>query len=325
MANGYTEHYGLCQWAAEDSFLREEFNQDNAKIDRALHQAFRRGSRADYHLCNLLLQNDYEGKYTGFKRALLFDGFLDGEGIASRTGFHLGQNALTLSSVGQSSITLPEGPGSATPLSTPQLTMTGCGRITGFQYYLYADINLSGQGELRYVLTVNGETRSSGATYPDVPPKDVKEARTLTLPEPVEVCPEDVCVLRLEAHTSGLRMKKGENDTLCGVMQIQPAGAESGSMTARAVDLPEAAGAAGWVRCRGGVPGLALRKGDQTLTFAAGQAISAKEPLEGTACTETPFTLDAALEAGSWQVVLTGALAEGENRLDVFDYGVVLY
>ena len=37
MANGYTEHYGLCQWAAEDSFLREEFNQDNAKIDAALN------------------------------------------------------------------------------------------------------------------------------------------------------------------------------------------------------------------------------------------------------------------------------------------------
>ena len=33
MANSQTEHYGLNQWAAEDKVLREEFNQDNAKID----------------------------------------------------------------------------------------------------------------------------------------------------------------------------------------------------------------------------------------------------------------------------------------------------
>lgn len=36
MASGYTENYGLCQWQGEDKFLREEFNQDNAKIDAGL-------------------------------------------------------------------------------------------------------------------------------------------------------------------------------------------------------------------------------------------------------------------------------------------------
>lgn len=36
MASNYTEHYGLCQWEATDQVLREEFNQDNAKIDAAL-------------------------------------------------------------------------------------------------------------------------------------------------------------------------------------------------------------------------------------------------------------------------------------------------
>ena len=36
MATNYTANYGLCQWEAEDNFLREEFNQDNAKIDAAL-------------------------------------------------------------------------------------------------------------------------------------------------------------------------------------------------------------------------------------------------------------------------------------------------
>ena len=36
MASNYTEQYGLCQWAPEDSFVRAEFNEDRQKIDTAL-------------------------------------------------------------------------------------------------------------------------------------------------------------------------------------------------------------------------------------------------------------------------------------------------
>lgn len=36
MASNYTENYGLCQWEATDQVLREEFNQDNDKIDKVL-------------------------------------------------------------------------------------------------------------------------------------------------------------------------------------------------------------------------------------------------------------------------------------------------
>ena len=36
MASNHTENYGLCQWEATDQVLREEFNQDNAKMDTAL-------------------------------------------------------------------------------------------------------------------------------------------------------------------------------------------------------------------------------------------------------------------------------------------------
>ena len=36
MASSYTENYGLCQWEPGDSFVRTEFNQDNARIDAAL-------------------------------------------------------------------------------------------------------------------------------------------------------------------------------------------------------------------------------------------------------------------------------------------------
>ena len=117
MANGYTEHYGLCQWAAEDSFLREEFNQDNAKIDGALNTLSEELSEAQeeneekldpirYNLYQLWLQRYYEGKETGMKKALLFDGFLDGSLVAALTqGTFLHGGSVWLSGTGQDSIT----------------------------------------------------------------------------------------------------------------------------------------------------------------------------------------------------------------------------
>ena len=36
MASNYTENYGLCQWESTDQVLREEFNQDNKKVDSVL-------------------------------------------------------------------------------------------------------------------------------------------------------------------------------------------------------------------------------------------------------------------------------------------------
>ena len=36
MASNYTKNYGLCQWEATDQVLREEFNQDNAKVEETL-------------------------------------------------------------------------------------------------------------------------------------------------------------------------------------------------------------------------------------------------------------------------------------------------
>lgn len=324
MANAYTQHYGLCQWAAEDDFLRAEFNQDNARVDEALHENARRGERTDYHLCNLLLQREYEGKDTGFKRALLFDGFQDMEGVAARSGFLPGAKCLVLSVQAQGDVVLPENMGSSEALNTPKMTMTGSGRITGFQYLLYAEIALSGLGEIDYALTVNGEERAAGTTRPAPPPEAAKEERTLTLAQPVEVCAGDVCVLRMECRTSGLRLRKGEGDTLCGTLRVQSAAAESGSMTAAAAALPACAGASAWVRHQGGTVGLSLKKGGTAVPFTRGETRDTTEPLEGAPCTETAFSLEGDIAGGEWQVVLTGALESGETEMRVYDYGVML-
>ena len=85
MASNYTENYGLCQWEAGDAFTRTEFNADNAKLDAALGRTERGMEANRTNLYNLLLQRDYEGKYTGWKQALIFDGFQDDSKIESLT------------------------------------------------------------------------------------------------------------------------------------------------------------------------------------------------------------------------------------------------
>ena len=335
MASGYTSNYGLCQWQRSDKFLREEFNQDNEKLDAALKAAEDRATAetgrvrtrletTNYNLCNLLLQNDYEGKYTGFKRAMLFDGFLDGDGISALSGFISGQNTLSLSRTAQGNITFPDSIGSTTsPLSTPETTMTGSGTITGFQYTLYAESGISGTGQINYTLTVNDVVRSSGTSNPQPPASGETAIRELSLGS-VKVKKGDVCVVRLESKTFGLRIIEGSNDTLAGTLKISSAVASSGSMTAKAVTLPEAAGVVAWVRCKGGTVGLSLKNDNQTIPFVKGETVSTLEPLAKTACQETAFTLDQALESGSWRIVLTGTMDADETDMDVFDYGVIL-
>ena len=125
MASNYTANYGLCQWEPEDKFLREEFNQDNEKIDAALKAAEERAeekaqaaeTKADralsgledqsYNVYNLILQNDYEGKYTGYKKALLYDGFLDESRIAGKSdSLVVTSGKLVLSGTGQGNLSL---------------------------------------------------------------------------------------------------------------------------------------------------------------------------------------------------------------------------
>ena len=108
MASGYTANYGLCQWQGSDKFLREEFNQDNEKIDAALKAADGKADRAlsgletaDYNIYNLILQNEYEGKSTDWKKALLFDGFWDSRGISQKSDtLVLGDGCIGMNGVG---------------------------------------------------------------------------------------------------------------------------------------------------------------------------------------------------------------------------------
>ena len=92
-----------CTSGSQTRVLRTDFNEDFSTIDAALGKTERSARRAaaglerqGSDLYNLLLQNDYEGKTTGWKRALVFDGFQDGAGIAQKDeALILGRNCLS--------------------------------------------------------------------------------------------------------------------------------------------------------------------------------------------------------------------------------------
>ena len=345
MASNYTANYGLCQWAPENAFLREEFNQDNEKIDAALKAAedkaeaeTRRAQTAadralagledqSYNIYNLILQNDYEGKYTGYKKALLYDGFVDDEGIEARdTALILGGMRLCLDSTGQTSLTTAFGSSFSYTSTTSEVkSATRCGRLTGYAYRL--NIQKTGTGTssftLSYVLKINGVTvlddretvRAENGEDTDL---------TLEFSAPFEVTPGDKLQITLEGNGSAfLFCQNTDKDALAGTFVIEPASGSTGTVTTAPQTLPDASGALAWARHGGGSVSLVLEdaSGGLHALTAVGQR-SATE-LNGKSCTETTYRLDEALTAGAWKLRLT--LDRGEADIAyLYDYGLIL-
>ena len=320
----YTPHYHLHQWEPEDKFLRTDFNEDFAALDAALDRAEGRTADHAYHLYNLMLQNEYEGKYTGYRSALLFDGFLDREGMAGKTGFLQTGGRLALDRTGQGDVALGSGGGSDREETTRSLLMAGGGVITGFLCYLYASRAVSTRAELEYRLTVNDETAAEGSTSFPAPAEGKTEDRTISLPN-TDVRAGDRCQFWIKSLTGWIDVRKaGNSNGLGGTLLVRSGAAETGTMTGKALPLPEGRGAMAWVRHKGGAVALSLKGSAGTFPMTAGTARASQDLMTGTACTEQSFRLDRALSAGNWSVVLTGTRGGSEESMEVFDYGLIL-
>ena len=320
----YTPHYHLHQWEPEDKFLRTDFNEDFAALDAALDRAEGRTADHAYHLYNLMLQNEYEGKYTGYRSALLFDGFLDRDGVAGKTGFLQTGGRLALDRTGQGDVALGSGGGSNREETTRSLLMAGGGVITGFLCYLYASRAVSTRAELEYRLTVNDETAAEGSTSFPAPAEGKTEERTISLPN-TDVRAGDRCQFWIKSLTGWIDVRKaGNGNGLGGTLRVRSGAAETGTMTGKALPLPEGRGAMAWVRHKGGAVALSLKGSAGTFPMTAGTARASQDLMTGTACTEQSFRLDRALSAGNWSVILTGTRGGSEESMEVFDYGVIV-
>ena len=308
MAGGYTANYGLCQWQPTDKFLREEFNGDNAKIDAALKAAEERAEEkaqaaetkadralsgleaADYNIYNLLLQSEYEGKYTGYKKALLYDGFLDESRVASKsTAVQIKDRAARLSKSGQGDITTARTSGFCflgdDPCSTGTKTATGGGVLTGITFSFYPSDNYGCSTQL--TVTYNGEAvASQTVTFA----AGESGTRSVSLTKPVDLLPGDTFSLELEYNNSSysIYVYLTSDREIAGTIQITSLGASSGTLTAKAAE-PVGTGdkALVFVKYTGGevVPKLnsqtLTRTGRRTTVETGGQSCT-EDTYEGT-------------------------------------------
>ena len=337
MASGYTTNYGLCQWQPGDKFLREEFNQDNATLDAALKASEEKAAAAaqsaqqtadralsgleaaDYNIYNLLLQNEYEGKYTGYKKALLYDGFMDESRVASKSAAIQIQNkAARLSKTGQGNISSSNSGDTCflgdDPCSTGTKTATGGGVLTGITFPFYPSDSYGCSTQL--TVTCNGEAVAY-QTVTFAPGESGN--KTITLETPVELIKGDTFSIKLDCNNSSRSVSIYLNSSgyIAGTILITSRGASSGTLTAKAAELVGTGDKALiFVRYSGGevVPSISgaslTRTGRRTTVETGGQS-----------CTEDTYE-------GTWSggsLTASFSLSCGNsNECVFFDYGIVV-
>ena len=331
MASGYTSNYSLCQWQGEDKFQREEFNQDNEKIDSALGQAEAKADRAlsgleaaDYNIYNLLLQNEYEGKYTGYKKALLYDGFLDGSMTASMSsGVVRSQNKLTLDRTGQGDIPLGYSGQSTSYVgggSTATCTAGGSGRITGFRLKTIHEQGLTATGSATWKLYKNGEQAAQGTSQLRF--GATAEEQVISISS-VAVSKGDTFYFYIHTGAAAPELYTTSNGLLGGTFLITSTGTTGGTVTTPSLALPERTTLRAWVRYSGGTVGLSVQGAAGLVPMVQTGTRTTTEP-EGASCTEAEFLLEQSVpqdEYLSFQLIMDVGNA---SVMYVYDYGILL-
>lgn len=345
MASGYTANYGLSLWEPGDAFVRTEFNGDNEKIDAALRAAEEETARVErmsagaaagaqasaqkaldalvpvcYNVYNLILRDSYEGKAAGSKRALLFDGFLDRSGLTSSSaGIMVRDGAARLSAAGQETLTSARTGNTAflgdRSCGTGEHTAAGGGVLRSLTLYWYpADANYVSGSTL--TVTRNGvRVLTQAVTFP----AGGSSPMTIPLSAPVELVRGDRFSLALGVYGSSraAHVYLNTQGTMAGSINIDPLGASSGTLTARAADI----GGSGertvaFVRYAGGSVTPTVDGGAMTRT---GRRTNVN--LRGESCTEDTFEGPGV----SGSVAVGFALECGSDAECVFyDYGVAV-
>ena len=243
MAN-YTPNYRLHQWEPEDKFLRTDFNEDFSTIDAALGKTERSARASAYNVYNLMLQSDYEGKYTGYKKALLFDGFQDESGIASRSdAIQWGTGRLILTGTGESDRSMGYGSVGGMDVSTEVYTAAGSGTWTGCTCKVKNSAETSRTLEFRYTVFVNGSTVLSGTQNEGSISYRGTQEWQITFSNGVKLNRGDRFQLKLQTSNSYLALYyQNDNLHLGGTLHVTPRSGKSGQVLTVSHTLPECDG-----------------------------------------------------------------------------------
>ncbi len=333
MASNYTANYGLCQWEPGDKFLREEFNQDNEKMDTVLERAEGKADRAlsglkdqGYNIYNLLLQADYEGKKTGYKKALLFDGFTDSSRIASKSeSLVLGNGKLTLAPSIEAEKTVFNGGNYqyATHVENTAGAVTAPGGATLYRLSCVWRAKTDNQSNvpITFTFVVNEQTLHSEVHHLDFTTTEQKAY--IDLQRPINVTKGDQVYFICSGLSTYLQMPviHSSSSRLYAGYIFKPMAGGSASLTTRAVELPAWERVIAWVRHKGGTPSLSVSVGGTTTALTPAGA-SAMTELQGTACTESAFVLDRSAPAGAVSFTL-GMDPGTSGTVEIFDYGAI--
>ena len=312
----YTPNYRLHQWEPEDKFLRTDFNEDFAALDTALGRTARQGADTAYNLYDLFLRAGLEERAGGSQRAVLYDGFSDGEGMAGRDApLLLRDGALRLFRTGESGWTAAPGGSYQTPyhsaLGTLPHTAQGAGRFTGCRFPIK---NTSTAEKVLRCFRNQEVLWEQKLTIP---------AHTgsweVTFDTPVDLLPGDSCYLYMDkGGSSSLSFALSDRNNLAVTALVTPLGAEEGSASAPPVTPPEGCRTATlYVRYDGG--GVAPQLNGRDMVHRARRAT--REP-GGAPCTEDMWTAEL---DGSGAQTLSWTLQSGETACALYDYGLIFF
>ena len=340
MASGYTANYGLCQWQPEDKFLREEFNQDNEKIDAALGEAATMARRCDealpllsYDLNNLMLQQYYEGKYMGWKKGMLFDSFMDMDGIGEKSEglwWTSGMIRVETQGIGNEDSTRRDTTLEVASSKTwdNHWSVTGNGTLKAVTVYAQcvgADRSTVTTGTAKLEILLNGQVL---ATSPVV---TVSGSFTGTrFPMSCELSVNNTYTMRYTAVTTGGSVVEGyhqlqtssSTDFFAYSLECTPRPSTTAWMHTPLYDLEIGYDRVlAWVRYRSGAaPKLLWRRSqeEEWKAMIQGESRSISGVTGTTGLTETAFSLDGTGGPGaSLRIELTG-------NIQVVEYGVVV-
>ena len=329
-----TEHLGLHQWESTDKFLREDFNEDNRKIDQAVGAAEEKADRVlaglegvSYNVCNLLLQNYYESKYTGYKKAMIFDGFINGEGLSVRSsGTWLeGQRLWYCGKTQQLPIEENFGTAAAYQMSggsshTRSWEIQGHGTVTGVSLYIssaYSSYTITAS------LTCGSASAQKWVTFSRT--DNVKQL-DITLDAPLPLTPGKTLTLTVKSDEPNYNM------TLYGAAAGDKFGCRltgseiqvpDGICLSQPCDLGGDYGAAlAWVRYEGEPPALALKNQAGGRAEFTLKGTRSGLTMEAAPCMEAEYEMTAPPAApNSTAVVELDMTQDGIGS--VYDYGIV--
>jgi|GEM_PF-1305036 len=326
-----TPNFALNQWLGTDTFARTDFNADNLIIDSALKRLSEEVKAVDplaNNLYNLILQNYYDGKYTGYKKALMFDGFLNYDNIAGISeGLFIetasSKKRLAFDNVGYSSYKSVSSP--STEENSDHLTRTWtpeyCTLASAISFLLR-----SSNTNATLTVTIKddrGEVVGTATKVGGLPSSQT--LFTVAFSNPVYFTAGRKYTIDVSCTSKVyLRVDRTNYWDIYFELVCSPTIRDSGTCVSLAADIGnDYIRAIGWVRYSGGSVGLGLDIGGSTLDFTLIGTSSAHTVDGAVACTEAAFELDVPPGLSGDTAVRLMLDKNGDANMYVYDYGVL--